>query len=120
MKQAFEGKVAIVTGASAGLGAATALQFAREGARVVVAARREDAGEAVVRQIEALGGEGLFVRTDVTHTPDVVALVKMAGTLASKALGGLGTDGGQTVSAAEIAAMNDEQFAAYRKRMLGV
>ena len=47
------------------MGAATALRFAREGAKVVIAARRADQSEAVLKQIEALGAEGLFVRTDV-------------------------------------------------------
>ena len=45
----FDGQVVIVTGASSGLGEAAALKFAREGAKVVVAARREDRGQAVVR-----------------------------------------------------------------------
>jgi NAD(P)-dependent dehydrogenase (short-subunit alcohol dehydrogenase family) len=47
----LEGKVTIVTGGSSGLDAVAALQFAREGARVVIAARRNDKSEAVVRQI---------------------------------------------------------------------
>lgn len=72
---AFANKVVIVTGASAGLGEAAALKFAREGAKVVVAARREDKGGAVVRKIEALGAEGLFIKTDVTQRKDVEALV---------------------------------------------
>ncbi len=72
----FDGKVVIVTGGSSGLGEAAALAFAREGAKVVVAARREDKGESVVRKIEALGGEGVFVKTDVTKRTDVVALVE--------------------------------------------
>ena len=58
----FEGKVTIVTGGSSGLGPAAALQFAREGAKVVIAARRNDKSEAVVRQIEELGTEGLCLR----------------------------------------------------------
>jgi NADP-dependent 3-hydroxy acid dehydrogenase YdfG len=76
----FEGKVAIVTGGSSGLGAAAALQFAREGAKVVIAARRNDKSEAVVRQIEELGTEGLFLQTDVSKRAEVEALVE--GTLA--------------------------------------
>ena len=72
----FNGKVAIVTGASSGIGAAAALQFAREGAKVVIAARRNDKCEDVVRQIQALGSEGLFVQTDVTKRADIQALVE--------------------------------------------
>ena len=72
----FDGKVALVTGGSSGLGAATALQFAREGARVVIAARRTDQSKSVLRQIEALGVEGLFVRTDVSKSADAQAMVK--------------------------------------------
>jgi len=76
----FQGKVVIVTGASSGLGEAAALRFARGGAKVVVAARREDKGQAVARKIDALGGEGLFIKTDVTRQEEVEALV--SGTVA--------------------------------------
>jgi len=74
--QTFDGKVVIVTGGSSGIGAAAALQFAREGAKVVIAARRQDKSEAVVRQIEALGSEGLFLQTDVAKRADIEALVE--------------------------------------------
>lgn len=70
-----DGKVAIVTGGSSGLGEAAALKLAREGAKVVVAARREDKGQGVVRKIEELGGEAYFVKTDVTKRADIHALV---------------------------------------------
>ncbi len=71
----LKNKVMIVTGASSGLGAATALRLAAEGAKVVLAARRRDKGESVLREIEAAGGEGLFVQTDVTRTDDIKALI---------------------------------------------
>ena len=58
----FEGRIVIVTGGSSGIGAAAALQFARGGAKVVIAARRKDKSEAVVRQIEALGAKACFSR----------------------------------------------------------
>jgi len=74
----LQDKVIIVTGASSGLGAASALQLASEGAKVVLAARRRDKGEVVLRQIEEVGGEGLFVQTDVTRTADIQALVAAA------------------------------------------
>jgi NAD(P)-dependent dehydrogenase (short-subunit alcohol dehydrogenase family) len=73
--KAFAAKVVLVTGGNSGIGAATALQFARQGASVAIAARRSDKGEAVVRQIEALGSAGLFVQADVTKIRDVEALV---------------------------------------------
>lgn len=71
----FEGKTVIVTGASSGLGEAAALRFAKEGANVVVAARREDKGQAVARRIDELGGHGFYVKTDVSQSADVENLV---------------------------------------------
>ena len=74
----FDGKVALVTGGNAGIGKATALQFAREGARVVIAARRAPEGEETVAEIRDNGGEALFVRTDVSRTADVQNMVNTA------------------------------------------
>ena len=75
---AFAGKVALVTGASSGLGEATALRFAQEGAKVVVVARRVDQGTGVVRRIEAAGGEALFVQADVSRGADAERMVAAA------------------------------------------
>lgn len=74
----MQNKVIIVTGASSGLGASTARQLAAEGAKVVLAARRRDKGEAVLREIQSAGGEGIFVQTDVNETSDVKAMVAAA------------------------------------------
>ena len=69
------GKVAIVTGGNAGIGRAAAALLAREGARVVVAARTTATGEETVRRIVQAAGEAVFVRTDVSREEDCVALV---------------------------------------------
>lgn len=69
-------KVAVVTGASSGIGAATAKQFAAEGFRVVLGARREDKLEAVAEEIRAAGGEATVYKVDVTSDEDVAALAK--------------------------------------------
>jgi NAD(P)-dependent dehydrogenase (short-subunit alcohol dehydrogenase family) len=71
----FTGKVALVTGGTAGIGRATALAFAKEGAKVVVSGRNADAGAEVVKQIQRAGGEATFVRADVTKASDVQALI---------------------------------------------
>lgn len=68
-------KVVIVTGGSSGIGRATAIAFAREGAKVVIAARRVNEGEETVRQIVEAGGDALFVQTDVTQEKEVQALI---------------------------------------------
>jgi NAD(P)-dependent dehydrogenase (short-subunit alcohol dehydrogenase family) len=74
----FDGKVALVTGGSSGLGAATALKFAAEGASVLVAARREEKGGEVVRQIVAAGGAAHFVQADVSRAADFERMVACA------------------------------------------
>lgn len=71
----FLDKVVIITGASAGIGRTTAVAFAREGARVVVACRRQKEGEETVALVEAAGGRGLFVATDVSKAANVENLV---------------------------------------------
>ncbi|HJY83240.1 MAG TPA: SDR family NAD(P)-dependent oxidoreductase, partial [Candidatus Binatia bacterium] len=65
------GKVALVTGASSGIGRASALAFAREGAKVVVADVSVEGGEETVRLIQQNGGEAVFVKTDVAQAGEV-------------------------------------------------
>jgi NAD(P)-dependent dehydrogenase (short-subunit alcohol dehydrogenase family) len=76
MAIALEGKVAIVTGGSSGIGRAVAVMFATQGANVVLAARQDRAGEEVAKEIEAAGGTALFVRADVSRVQEVRALVE--------------------------------------------
>jgi NAD(P)-dependent dehydrogenase (short-subunit alcohol dehydrogenase family) len=71
-------KVALVTGAGSGIGRATALLLAREGATVVVSDIAEDAGQETVQLITAAGGTASFVRTDVSQPADCAALVREA------------------------------------------
>jgi NAD(P)-dependent dehydrogenase (short-subunit alcohol dehydrogenase family) len=69
----LEGKVALVTGGASGIGRATALTFAREGAQVVVADVDAVGGAETVRMIEETQREALLVRTDVTRRQEVEA-----------------------------------------------
>jgi NAD(P)-dependent dehydrogenase (short-subunit alcohol dehydrogenase family) len=75
MSGLVDGKVALITGAASGIGRATALAFAREGARVVCADRDIEGGEVTVETVAAAGGEASFVECDVTDESQVEAVI---------------------------------------------
>ena len=76
----FEGKTVLVTGASAGIGRHTALEFAREGAKVVLVARRTDKLKEVQDEIVSLGGQTILAPGDVTVASDVEEIFRVAAT----------------------------------------
>jgi len=76
MTAELDGKVGLVTGGTSGIGRETAVLFAKAGAKVVVAGRREAEGQETVELIRAGGGDALFVKADVSKASEVEALVK--------------------------------------------
>jgi NAD(P)-dependent dehydrogenase (short-subunit alcohol dehydrogenase family) len=74
----MEGKVVIITGAASGIGRATALIYAREGARVIIADVNEKGGEETLSMLNKQGHQGLFVRTDMAVETDVKTLIDRA------------------------------------------
>ena len=75
MIQKLFNKVALVTSASSGIGRATAIAFAREGAKVVLTSRNKESSLETLHMVEEWGGEGMFIKTDVTVAKDVENLV---------------------------------------------
>ena len=76
MTTELEGKVGLVTGGTSGIGRDAAVLFAKAGAKVVVSGRREKEGKETIDLIRAAGGDGLFVKSDVSRDAEVAALVQ--------------------------------------------
>jgi NAD(P)-dependent dehydrogenase (short-subunit alcohol dehydrogenase family) len=72
----FRGKVALVTGASSGIGRATAIAFGKQGATVVVTGRREKEGRETLDMLRAVGGDGAFIRLDVSVEGEVMGVIR--------------------------------------------
>jgi NAD(P)-dependent dehydrogenase (short-subunit alcohol dehydrogenase family) len=76
MATGLEGKVALVTGGTSGIGRDTAVLFAKSGAKVVISGRREKEGEETVELVRAAGSDGEFVKADVSKTSEVETLIQ--------------------------------------------
>jgi len=76
MTKDLQDKVALVTGGTSGIGRDTAILFAREGAKVVISGRREAEGNETLEMVRAAGGDGLFVKMDVSQASEVQSLVE--------------------------------------------
>ncbi|RPJ15569.1 MAG: SDR family NAD(P)-dependent oxidoreductase, partial [Actinobacteria bacterium] len=74
----LEGKVALITGGASGMGMVASKLFASEGAKIVLTDVADDAGEAVAAEIEAAGGQALYVHSDVSDEADAEAMIKAA------------------------------------------
>jgi NADP-dependent 3-hydroxy acid dehydrogenase YdfG len=72
----LEGKVALVTGGTSGIGKASAIALARSGAKVVLAGRRITEGQAIAKEIQASGGEAICIQADVTDETQVKNLIE--------------------------------------------
>lgn len=77
----LNGKTALIIGGTSGIGRAAAVLFAREGAQVVVSGRRQAEGDALVKEINAIGGQATFIQSDVSRAADVNAAVQKSGRL---------------------------------------
>jgi NAD(P)-dependent dehydrogenase (short-subunit alcohol dehydrogenase family) len=75
MERDLEGKVALITGATGGMGQATAIALAKRGVKVVIAARREAEGAQTVQMLRDTGSDGLFIKTDVTKEDEARQMV---------------------------------------------
>ena len=75
MTERLKGKIALVTGGSSGIGRVAAQLFCREGAKVAIADINVEGGEETVRRISEAGGEAIFIRTDISKSDEVEALI---------------------------------------------
>ena len=109
MKTRFEGKSVIVTGAGSGIGRATALAFAAEGARLILSDVTESSGQATVAAAQKLGAEAEFIQADVARAADCAAMVDRAVTRFGR-LDIAFNNAGINIGAAPIAEIDEAQW----------
>ena len=111
----LEGKVAVITGATSGIGEGTAERFVAEGARVVIAGRSEDKGQAIAKR---LGKQAVFCRTDVTKEKDIITMMECA----QKTFGRLDclfNNAGTAASGFRVEDITEEVFVYESKLLIG-
>jgi NAD(P)-dependent dehydrogenase (short-subunit alcohol dehydrogenase family) len=106
----FDHKVVLVTGGTSGIGRAAALSFGREGAQVIIAARRENMGADVVREIEGSGGQAVFLRTDIRVPEDIYRLFQEILTRCGKLDVAFNNAGASSVSMPPAAKIPEEEW----------